>query len=676
MIQFMFENPAEEWEESLKKGDIVPIFKKGQRKKKENYRGVCLLAMGSRIIARVLACRLRWWAERIGLLDENQAGFREGRSTADATQVMVRIQEDITDYKKRREQQQDKAEEREEIRVEARLLDLQKAYPRVNRPCLWGILERYGLKGKIMTTIKGLHETTSYKVKGRGEYSEEWTPVRGLREGCPTSPVLFNIYHQAVMRTAERNRLERGEQEAPPGIEWSYVPGSNFPSLNLWEKFNSEATKTRLTSSLFADDTTILGETEEMTEGVRIIKETMKEYEEKNNDNKEERLIFGDIVNEDIRMLGTWMGTKEDMKQRRARANRLWFLVKKRLKGTRLSKVTQARIVSACVESALLFDCHTRVWYIKEIKELQQWMDRAYRFIWSNKTGPPLRQMQNEHRNMYDVRKRLRVTSIRSKIEKRVLERVGHIMRMEEGRLVKQATLGWWSELEEWGKTKGRKRKTILYWKKLIREAGWDWCEIGSMTKDREGWRERVRERISHIQLYEDQQGHDNQDQERVTRDAVWEERREDGVEGFTCPVEGCGKVCRSRGGLTIHRRRMHEAARKIFKCQICSMEFEQEANLLNHQKICVGDEEVRPGVMRCARCEREVSKTNIARHRRTCREARVGVAGRQDEEGGAGGGVARVYVARTKDCPRCGSVLSATNMARHLRSCGGRPRE
>ena len=34
-------------------------------------------------------------AERLGLLDDNQAGFRSGRSSADVVQMMVRVQEDV-----------------------------------------------------------------------------------------------------------------------------------------------------------------------------------------------------------------------------------------------------------------------------------------------------------------------------------------------------------------------------------------------------------------------------------------------------------------------------------------------------------------------------------------------------------------------------------------------------
>ncbi|MEL7302028.1 MAG: endonuclease/exonuclease/phosphatase family protein, partial [Pseudomonadota bacterium] len=89
MVQKMFVSRANDWSEGLKGGIIVPLYKKGDREDPGNYRGVCLLAMGSRILARVIANRLGWWAEHLGLLDENQAGFRKGRSTADMTQMMV-----------------------------------------------------------------------------------------------------------------------------------------------------------------------------------------------------------------------------------------------------------------------------------------------------------------------------------------------------------------------------------------------------------------------------------------------------------------------------------------------------------------------------------------------------------------------------------------------------------
>ena len=48
-------------------------------------------------------------------------------------------------------------------------------------------------------------------------------------------------------------------------------------------------------------------------------------------------------------------------------------------------------------------------------------VDRAYRSVWCRGNKPPLMQMQREGKNMADVRKDLRVMSVRWKIEKRVL---------------------------------------------------------------------------------------------------------------------------------------------------------------------------------------------------------------------------------------------------------------
>ena len=78
--------------------------------------------------------------------------------------------------------------------------------------------------------------------------------------------------------------------------------------------------------------------------------------------------------------------------------------------------------------------------------------------------------MAQEHKNMQDIRNIINVRSIRYKIEKRVLERIGHVMRMDHSREVKVAVLGWNKMLEHVPKTPGKKRKTILYWKKIVKQ--------------------------------------------------------------------------------------------------------------------------------------------------------------------------------------------------------------
>ncbi|XP_075241686.1 uncharacterized protein LOC142336661 [Convolutriloba macropyga] len=100
LVQEMFTTRAIRWEQSVMIGQIVALFKKGDRKECGNYRGVCLLSMLSRILARILGKRLRNWTEKLQVLHQNQNGFRPNRSTADATQVITRIQEDMQIVKK------------------------------------------------------------------------------------------------------------------------------------------------------------------------------------------------------------------------------------------------------------------------------------------------------------------------------------------------------------------------------------------------------------------------------------------------------------------------------------------------------------------------------------------------------------------------------------------------
>ena len=325
IVQMMFEERADRWDESLKVGVMVPLHKKGDRNDRNNYRGVCLLTMGSRVLARVIAKHLSWWAERLELLDENQAGFRSGRSTADVVQIMVRIQEDVVDCKRRVNEYAREEQMGEDEWPSARLLDLRKAYPRVSKPALWKLLERYGLKGRMLETVMDLHETTEYKVRGREGMSEAWLPARGLREGCSTSPILFNVYHQAVMRLAEERRDEVSDR---PGVEWRWIPGSSFAGNRVWEKGCTEAKSVWITSALFADDTTIVGTKGELDEGVNAIKNEMNRWEERNNDDKEETLDFGTCEGEEIRVLGSWVGTEVDVRNRIRRAGFLWSRVK------------------------------------------------------------------------------------------------------------------------------------------------------------------------------------------------------------------------------------------------------------------------------------------------------------------------------------------------------------
>ena len=66
----------------------MALHKKEDRKEIINYRGVYLLSILSRILARITATRLRSWIEDTEYIDDIQCGLSTGRSSADAAQII------------------------------------------------------------------------------------------------------------------------------------------------------------------------------------------------------------------------------------------------------------------------------------------------------------------------------------------------------------------------------------------------------------------------------------------------------------------------------------------------------------------------------------------------------------------------------------------------------------
>ena len=75
--------------------------------------------------------RLGMWAEKVGIQDENHAGFRKGRSMPDVVQVMVRMLEDVEDGRRRVDVSEGVFEKGE--RPEAWHLYLRKTLLKVNK---------------------------------------------------------------------------------------------------------------------------------------------------------------------------------------------------------------------------------------------------------------------------------------------------------------------------------------------------------------------------------------------------------------------------------------------------------------------------------------------------------------------------------------------------------------
>ena len=143
-----------------------PVETQGNKRKDKNtWRGITLLSIGSKLIARVVATRLRSWFD--GHLGLHQFGFRRGKGVDDALQVTGRG----GCYQHRRGRGN---------RV-IFIHDIEKAYPRVCKGALWDFLSRWGCDQSHLRVIQKLHGGTSYKVRVHGGVSSFFVLERGLR---------------------------------------------------------------------------------------------------------------------------------------------------------------------------------------------------------------------------------------------------------------------------------------------------------------------------------------------------------------------------------------------------------------------------------------------------------------------------------------------------------------
>ena len=81
-----------------------------------------------------------------------------------------------------------------------------KAYDSVWREELWYKTRHYGVE-KFVKVCEGLYSGVETRVVKNRAKSRWFGVERGLRQGCPLSPLLFNIYMMDMVEELERAQL-------------------------------------------------------------------------------------------------------------------------------------------------------------------------------------------------------------------------------------------------------------------------------------------------------------------------------------------------------------------------------------------------------------------------------------------------------------------------------------
>ena len=124
--------------------------------------------------------RLTSFIDEKNLLSPNQGGFLKGRSTSDHIFLLQTIIEKVVNKGKRQ--------------LFAAFIDFQKAYDTVDRDLLLDRLKALGINGLFIKNIAAMYQKTMYSIKLSKGYLTPIDSNLGLKQGCPLSPMLFNLY--------------------------------------------------------------------------------------------------------------------------------------------------------------------------------------------------------------------------------------------------------------------------------------------------------------------------------------------------------------------------------------------------------------------------------------------------------------------------------------------------
>ncbi|WOG84202.1 hypothetical protein DCAR_0103384 [Daucus carota subsp. sativus] len=146
-----------------------------------HYRPISLINSAVKLLTKILASRLACHMNAI--VSDSQTGFIKGRQASESILLVKEIVHSIQKGKGR---------------GMVLKLDFEKAFDTVKWEFLFEVLAKMNFDQKWIGWIKGLLETARVSILVNGSPTKEFVPSRGLRQGDPLSPLLFNLVGEVL----------------------------------------------------------------------------------------------------------------------------------------------------------------------------------------------------------------------------------------------------------------------------------------------------------------------------------------------------------------------------------------------------------------------------------------------------------------------------------------------
>lgn len=161
-------------------GVITSVFKKGQRADPANYRPITVLNSDYRVLAKVLANRLKTCIGQV--IHPMQSGFVPGRLIGENIMLNQLLPSAVGDSSM----------------AAAVYCDFKKAYDTVDRPFMYAVMEALGVGDGFLRWVRLLLTNTSACAQINGHISTTVPFTAGVRQGCPLAPYLYLFVTEAL----------------------------------------------------------------------------------------------------------------------------------------------------------------------------------------------------------------------------------------------------------------------------------------------------------------------------------------------------------------------------------------------------------------------------------------------------------------------------------------------